>query len=554
MDSTSEVESISSISGSIMLNRKSARRLARQITRWLPGMLAAIALVAVMSIILDPMRDSLSAPVIVLVYLFLVGALASASGWLAGLVAAIASAIAIDVLFIAPRLTFSITEKEDILLLLTFLTISMVSIPMLGRARANLREARARQDELTRLYELITALAGQRREINIARTLANRLQEALQAQAVEVMIQPDPKREAVVASAPAGAALDSRPIAVVPLMTPRGLLGEIHIWLTPEDDAAPGAALPISSDQLVRAAAGQAALAVERALLAEAETRAQVLEESDHMKTVLLSSVSHELRTPLATIKASVSSLRSGAVRWDTAARQDLLAAVEEETDHLNQLVGNLLEMSRIESGALKPSRQWNVLADILDQTLRRLRRASARHRMEIDVSEDLPLVPVDDAQIGQVFANLIGNSLKFAPPGTSIAIRARVRDDRTLLVTVANQGPQVPEDDLQRIFDKFHRVTAADQITGTGLGLSICKGIVEAHGGHIWAENLSIPPDVPGTPGNYYTFAFHLTLPLALDGTRQPKLPPDEEYATPHPVAEPTNQPHAQPDSHSRH
>lgn len=480
--------------------------------RRLPGLFAALALVAAMSIVLDAIRPAPGLPIVVMAHLFVVGALAYAAGWPAGLAAALASAIFIDLLFVAPRLTFAMTRTEEAALLTIFLSVSLISVPLLGRAQSSLREARARQRELTHLYELITALAGQRRESAIARTLAGHLREATQARAVEVVIQPDPKREAVIACAPDNAAPTSRPDAVIPLMTPRGLLGEIHLW---RDPAAP---LSDSTDQLMRAAASQAALAVERARLTEAETRAQVLEESDRMKTVLLSSVSHELRTPLATIKAAVSSLRSGAVSWDAAARHELLAAVEEETDQLNQLVGNLLEMSRIEAGALKPQRQWNVLADIVNQTLRRLQRASAGHRLEIDVSEDLPLVLVDDAQISQVFINLIGNSLKYAPPGTAIGIRAQVKDRHWLMVSVANQGPQVAAQDLERIFDKFHRVTAADRVTGAGLGLSICKGIIEAHGGRIWAENL--PASDP------FTFAFHFILPLSPDGARQPRLP----------------------------
>lgn len=479
--------------------------------RRLPGLLAALALAAAMSIVLDAIQPAPSLPVVVMMHLFLIGALASALGWGAGLAAALASAVFINLLFIAPRLSLTVARADDMALLVLFLSVSLVSIPLLGRAQSSLRDARARQRELTHLYELITALAGQRRESAIARTLAGHLREALQAQCVEVVIQPDPKRAAVIVCAPEDAAPNGRPDDVVPLMTLRGLLGEIHLW---RSATAPPSAW---SEQLIRAAAGQAALAIERAALAEAETRAQVLEESDRMKTVLLSSVSHELRTPLATIKAAVSSLRSGAVSWDAAARHELLAVVEEETDQLNHLVGNLLEMSRIEAGALKPQRQWNVLADILHQTLRRLQRASARHHFEIDVSEDLPLVPVDDAQIGQVFANLIGNCLKYAPPDTTIAIRAEAKSDQWLMVSIANQGPQVPAQDLERIFDKFHRVTAADRITGAGLGLSICKGIIEAHGGRIWAENLPA--------SSRFTFAFHFTLPLTLAGMRQRRL-----------------------------
>jgi two-component system sensor histidine kinase KdpD len=248
-------------------------------------------------------------------------------------------------------------------------------------------------------------------------------------------------------------------------------------------------------------------LALERVRLSQAASRARLLEESDRFKSSLLSSVSHELRTPLATIKAAVTSLRSGTVEWDTEARADLLAAVEEETDHLNQLVGNLLNMSRIEAGALKPERSWNSLAEIVSSALERMRQQTEQHHIEVDVSADLPLVPVDYFQIEQVFINLISNSTKYSPIGTTIAIHAHPVDGEQLQVTVRNQGPHVATEHLERIFDKFYRVTAADRVTGAGLGLSICKGIIEAHGGHIWAENLDTG------------FAFNFTLPLSWEG-----------------------------------
>jgi two-component system sensor histidine kinase KdpD len=183
------------------------------------------------------------------------------------------------------------------------------------------------------------------------------------------------------------------------------------------------------------------------------------------------------------------------------------LAVVEEETDHLNLLVGNLLNMSRIEAGALKPERSWNSLADIITSTLERTRQQTEKHPLEVDVSADLPLVPVDYFQIEQVFINLISNSAKYSPEGKVIVIEAHPVNKNSLQVTVRNQGPHVASEHLDRIFDKFHRVTAADRVTGAGLGLSICKGIIEAHGGKIWAENLE------------QGFAFHFTLPLSWKG-----------------------------------
>jgi two-component system sensor histidine kinase KdpD len=300
-----------------------------------------------------------------------------------------------------------------------------------------------------------------------------------------------------------------KPELLIPLETVRGLLGEVRVW---QGDHPLGR----EEERLLRTFASQAVLALERARLGQAESRAQVLEESDRMKSSLLSSVSHELRTPLATIKASVTSLQDETVPWDSEARADLLSAIEEETDQLNQLVGNLLNMSRIEAGALQLQRSWNSLREIVAGVVKRLRPQA--HTIEINFTDELTLVPVDYALIEQVFANLISNSIKYSPEGTPIIIRANSKDENTLLVQVYNQGPPVPEEHLERIFDKFYRVTAADRITGTGLGLSICKGILEAHGGRIWAENL---PE---------GFAFNFTLPLNWEGrpsrARRPELP----------------------------
>ena len=265
---------------------------------------------------------------------------------------------------------------------------------------------------------------------------------------------------------------------------------------------------------MMRTFASQAALAVERANLAESETRAKVLEESDRLKTALLSSVSHELRTPLATIKAAITSLMDGQVQWDAHAKEDLLTVVDEETDLLNYLVGNLLDMSRIETGALKPVRQWNILSEIVDGVVERMHRTLKDHLVEIEIPEDLPLVPVDYVQMEQVFSNLLNNSAKFSPKGSKICITAAVQSEEDLLVEVTNQGPNIPPGDLEKIFDKFYQPAYKENVSGTGLGLSICKGIIEAHGGRIWVENL--PEGI--------TFKF--TLPFLLDGMQPPVIP----------------------------
>jgi two-component system sensor histidine kinase KdpD len=237
-----------------------------------------------------------------------------------------------------------------------------------------------------------------------------------------------------------------------------------------------------------------------------------VLEESDRLKTAILSSVSHELRTPLASIQAAATSLYSPEVTLEPAARGELQVLLLEETDNMAQLVGNLLNMSRIEAGALKLQCEWNSLAEIVDTALKRQRRAAGNHpSIRVDVSEELPLVSVDSVLMEQVIINLVRNSLKFAPPGSPVHLSAQVEGEH-LRVTVSNTGPHIPEAYLERVFEKFYPIPGRDTQQSTGLGLSICKGIVEAHGGRIWAANLPVG------------VAFHFTLPLS----RRSLPPPD--------------------------
>jgi two-component system sensor histidine kinase KdpD len=294
------------------------------------------------------------------------------------------------------------------------------------------------------------------------------------------------------------------------MFTSRNTEGEIRLWFDQNN-------LTLEETRLLAAFSNQGALAIERVHLFKSENIARVLEESDRIKTSLLSSVSHELRSPLAAIKASASSLRSGAVDWDTSARGELLATIDEETDQLNFLVGNLLDMSRIESGALQPAKHWNSILEIVNSVATKMRNQLQNHTLVINIPDSIPLVPTDFIMLGQVFTNLIGNSVKYAPVNTLIKISAELIED-FVLIKVSNQSPPVPEEHLEHIFDKFFRITEADKITGTGLGLSICKGFIEAHGGKIWAEN-----QVDG-------FVFNITLPLTLDGAH-PDIPMEEPY-----------------------
>jgi len=214
------------------------------------------------------------------------------------------------------------------------------------------------------------------------------------------------------------------------------------------------------------------------------------LQRTDALRTALLSSVSHDLRTPLASIKAAASSLLQEDVQWDDEARRSFALTIEHEADRLNRLVANLLDMSRIEGGALKPEKEWYPMQALIQDVLKRMQPLLQGREVRTSLPDDLPLVKVDYLQIDQVVTNLLENAVRYTPRGSPIDISVEVKDGQ-MLVSVADRGPGIPPADLERIFDKFYRVLRNQRDTrGSGLGLAVCRGLVEAHGGRIWAEN----------------------------------------------------------------
>lgn len=453
------------------------------------------------------LRDVVDTTPVALLYLIPLGIITARWGLAPGIASALLTFFAFNYFFIQPYYSLAVHRPSDVVILIIFLVVAIVVSQLVGRAQAGLAAATAREREATQLYELSTALAGLHSDQAIAEILARQVHAVAGDEYVELSVA---GTKTFGVRLPEVDPPSRLPELTIPIEAARGVLGEIRLWRSE----------PVITSQekrLFQTFASQGALALERAWLAQAESRAQVLEESDQLKSAILSSVSHELRTPLSTIKAAASSLRGGEVGWDSQARVDLVAAIDDEADHLNMLVGNLLDMSRIESGVLKPKREWNILSEIIGGVLARMRRLASEHTIEIDIPDSLPLIPVDYVQMEQVFTNLLSNSLKYAPSNTTVHIRAHV-DLETIRIQVSNEGPQIPAEDLERIFDKFYRLTAADRVAGTGLGLSICKGIIDAHGGRIWAENLRDG------------LAFNITLPLTLDGATPPQLPVDME------------------------
>jgi two-component system, OmpR family, sensor histidine kinase KdpD len=470
--------------------------------------LLAVLLIAGVTAVFYVLRDVLlDTTLIALLYLIPLGIITAYWGLGPGITSALFAFLTFNYFFIPPYYTLIVHRPADVVILVVFLIDAVVISQLVGRAQVGLAAATAREREATQLFELSTALAGLTNDAAIVQILARQVHAVAEGEYVEINIR---GTHVLNFRIPEQARPAQSPELTVPIETTRGVLGEIRLWRA-------GPAISPAEKRLFQTFASQGALALERAWLTQAESRAQVLEESDQLKSAILSSVSHELRTPLSTIKAAASSLRGREVSWDSPASAELIAAIDDEADHLNILVGNLLDMSRIESGALKPKREWNLLSEIIEGVIARMRHLAVDHQLKLDVPENLPLVPVDYVQMEQVFTNLISNSLKYAPANTTVFIRARVEGE-SVHVQVRNQGPQVPPEHLERIFDKFYRITAADRVTGTGLGLSICKGIVEAHGGRIWAENV---PD---------GLAFNFTLPLTWDGAKAPQLPVDPE------------------------
>jgi two-component system, OmpR family, sensor histidine kinase KdpD len=246
-------------------------------------------------------------------------------------------------------------------------------------------------------------------------------------------------------------------------------------------------------------------LRAEQALKQSQAMTVQALRQRDAVKSSLLSSVSHELRTPLTAIKTMLFSLRHDRESLSPSIRHEFLAGIDRELDYLNSLVGNLLDMSRLEAGMLTPRREWQVLDELVEGAVRRVEPLLAGRKLDLHLAQDLPPIAVDGVQLQQVIVNLFDNAIKFSPPDSTIRLTAALAGD-SLEVRVSNTGEGVPPNELDRIFDRFYRVQAGRSSgpPGTGLGLAICKGIVEAHGGSIVAQSV---------PGEETTILFRIPL-----------------------------------------
>ncbi len=270
-----------------------------------------------------------------------------------------------------------------------------------------------------------------------------------------------------------------------PMRTGRGPLGVVGII---RDE--PGPLLTPDQQRLLDSLSDQAALGVERITLARDLHQARLQAETDRLRSALLTSISHDLRTPLASILGSATSLRSQHAMLDEETRSALLSTIVEEADRLNRFIGNLLDMTRLESGALRPHTDLVVLSDVVGAALQRASKILADHRIEVHLPADLPMLGLDMVLFEQALFNLLDNAAKYAPAGTLIRLEAEQESNQVIL-RVIDEGPGIAAGDLDQIFEKFHRGRGADRgRAGTGLGLAICRGFIEAMGGSIKAEN----------------------------------------------------------------
>ena len=443
---------------------------------------------------------------------FLTGILVSAIrfGLLPSLFACLVSVLAYNFFFLPPIYTFTIADPENVVALFFFLIVAVIASNLAGRTRNQVLTARSRARTTEELFAFSRKLAGigtlddllWATVYQIASMLKVRVVLLLPAGdgiAVRAGYPPeDQLDDADLAAAqwtwahnrPAGRGADTLPGAkrlFLPLRTGRASIGVLGI-----DRDEPGPPLTPDGRRLLDALADQAAVAIERITLAEDIDRARVTAETERLRAALLTSVSHDLRTPLASIIGSLTSLRSYGERYDEPTRAALMATIQAEAERLNRFIGNLLDMTRLEAGAIEIKPEAEELAEVVGTALQRATTLLAEHRIDIDIAADLPLLRVDYLLLEQALFNLLDNAAKYAPPGSLVRISAR-RDRGAVAIEVSDEGPGIPPGDLERVFDKFSRVQQQDrQRAGTGLGLAICRGFIAAMGGSIVAANRS--------------------------------------------------------------
>jgi two-component system sensor histidine kinase KdpD len=416
---------------------------------------------------------------------------AVAGGLWSGLIAGILASTLRPIVLEAPNLRFAFDDVEDVATGIVFLSVALVVGLLVGQASEDRARASRREREARFLGTLSTTLHTREVPDRVLDEFAEVLMEPFGLSAVEIEATLDGTD--VRATARANGAGDGGPRTSVNL-----LAGDVPIGRLVAERPAGGRPFSRDDQLLLEAAARQATAALDRARMEARARIAQLDAETNQLRAAMFSSVTHDLRTPLASIKAGVTSLLDVNVRFDELQERELLTTILEETDRLNRLVGNLLDLARIRAGALTPTRQQTAMEEVVEVVLARMRPRLAGHTVSADLPADLPDIWVDPIQLDQVLTNLLENAGRYAPVGTAVGIGVRWERD-AVQVRVSDQGPGVPVGERERVFEAFYRGASTPDSPGSGLGLAIAKAVVVAHGGSIWIED--------GSPGCVVAF-----------------------------------------------
>jgi len=463
---------------------------------------------------------------LVMVYLLGVTVAALRFGRGPAVLTAVLNVAAFDFFFVPPRFTFAIADVQYLVTFVVMLIVALVIANLVASVRRQTRVAGARERRTALLYAMSRELAATRGISNMARVAVRHVAEVFQCSAV-VLLPDVESRLRYPREAPLEKSFRGADLAVAQWVADHGRLAGLGTDTLP---AAPGLYLPLGDESrrlgvlavlpsnprrvllpeqrhLLETFAGQVGLALERARLAEAAEEASLAAEKESLRNTLLASISHDLRTPLAVIAGAGSTLaeHSGTLNPDT--RRMLARAIETKAREMSELVSNVLDLMRFESGTVTLRSDWQTLDDLVGTALQELDAPPADHPVELRIPADLPPLYVDATLIVQVFTNLFDNAAKYTPPGTHVWVSA-VTDGAFVRVRIEDDGPGLPAGDPQRLFDKFQRGNGEGSVVGVGLGLAICRAIVRAHGGEILAQRR------PGGGAR-----FELTLPTVRPG-----------------------------------
>jgi len=472
-----------------------------------PDYLGAITTVALATGIAWLMHRRFAPANLIMVYLLGVMITAVRFGRGPAVLASILSVLAFDFFFVTPRLTFAVADTEYLITFAVMMSAALIISTMASRLREQARASREREGRAAALYKLSRELADSKTVEEILHVAVGTTEDVFAARAVillpsenglvriragdATLLGPGDHDVSVAQwvfdrGEPAGLGTQTLPAAqalFIPLLGsrgPTGVLGirpaNIRVLLRPDQF------------RFLETFASQTALAVERAGLASQAERARVQIEAERLRNTLLSSVSHDLRTPLAAITGAASSLLETDIMPATT-RRELIESIAEEATRINRLIGNILDMSRLESGAVHVNREWQSLEEVIGAALARLEPRLEGREVQVHLPPGPALVPLDEVLIEQVIFNLLENVLKYTPPGSAIEIRAE-RGEGLVAVEILDRGPGLPAGEEDRVFEKFYRAREEDQPGGIGLGLTVARGIVEAHGGTMSASN----------------------------------------------------------------